>query len=78
MLLETFRYGADGQSNTVNHVILPWGDIAGGLYIRSAVSYRTRVLVHPDTRELTTRIVLDLRSPVRVARERSQILVIIA
>ena len=61
----------------MHHLVLPWGDIVAGLYVRSAVSYRTRMLLHPETGELTTRIILDRRSKVTVAWESSQIVVIV-
>jgi hypothetical protein len=72
-----FRYDSEGQSVMVHQRVLPWQDIAAGLHLRSALSYRTRAPLHPKTGELTTRIILDRRSRVTVTREGAQIMVMV-
>jgi len=44
-------------------------DVRAGLYVRSAVPYRTRMILDPDHGELTTRIVLGRRGAIAVYRE---------
>jgi len=70
IVLRVFRYQPpDGISKTVHRLVLPWMDVRAGLYLRSAVPYRTRLDLDPEENELTTSIVLDRRTSVAVYRE---------
>lgn len=70
IVLGMFRYESpDGVSKTVHRLVLPWMDVRAGLYLRSAVPYRTRLDLDPQENELTTSIVLDRRTSVAVYRE---------
>jgi hypothetical protein len=68
--LSLFRYeGPDQLSRTVHRLVLPWTDVRAGLYVRSAVPYRTRMLLDPEGGQPTTRIILDWRASLAVYRE---------
>jgi hypothetical protein len=70
LVLRLFRYESpDGMSRTVHRLVLPWTDVRAGLYLRSAVPYRTRVILDPDDGELTTSFVIGRRTSVAVYRE---------
>jgi hypothetical protein len=70
LVLSLFRYEPpDGMSRTVHRLVLPWTDVRAGLYLRSAVAYRTRIVLDPDERDMTTSIVLSRRTSVSVYRE---------
>jgi hypothetical protein len=67
LVLGFFRYEDVGRvSRTIERLILPTSNVRAGLYVRSAVPYRTRVLLDG---ELTTRLVLGQRASVRVYGE---------
>jgi hypothetical protein len=66
--LALFRYEPQ-VSKTVHRLVLPWMDVRAGLYLRSAVPYRTRVVLDPDDGELTTSFVIGCRTSVAVYRE---------
>jgi hypothetical protein len=42
-------------SRTVHRLILPWMDVRAGLYVRSGITYRTRMPLDLDDGELTSR-----------------------
>jgi hypothetical protein len=70
VVLALYRYEPpDGVSKTVRHLVRPWRDVRAGLYVRSAVPYRLRVLLDPDDGNLATSVVLGRRASVAVYRE---------
>jgi hypothetical protein len=70
LVLGLFRYEPpDGISRTVHRLVLPWMDVRAGLYLRSGVPYRTRIVLDPNERDVTTSIVLSRRTSVSVYRE---------
>jgi hypothetical protein len=70
LVLGLFRYEApSGASKTIHRFVLPGIDIRAGLYVRSAVPYRTRMILDPDNGELMTRIILGQRESIAVYRE---------
>jgi hypothetical protein len=70
LVLGLFRYDPPGKmSSTVHRLVLPWVDVRAGLYVRSVVPYRIRMVLDPDDGELTTRILLGRRVSVAVYRE---------
>jgi hypothetical protein len=70
LVLDVFRYEPpDGLSRTAHRLVLPWMDVRAGLYLRSAVPYRTRVRLDPDDGELITSFVTGRRTSVAVYRE---------
>jgi hypothetical protein len=70
VVLGLYRYEpAVGESKTIDRLTLPWMDVRGGLYVRSAVPYRIRMVLDPDEGELTTRIVLNRRASLAAYRE---------
>ena len=71
LALALFRYEPQ-LSRTVHRLILPWIDVRAGLYLRSAVPYRTRVTLDPDDGELTTSFIIGRRTSVAVYREMPQ------
>ena len=68
LALALFRYEPQ-LSKTVHRLVLPWMDVRAGLYVRSAVPYRTRVVLDPDDGELTTSFVIGRRTSIAVYRE---------
>jgi hypothetical protein len=68
LALSLFRYEPQ-LSRTVHRLVLPWMDVRAGLYLRSTVPYRTRVVLDPDDGELTTSFVTSRRTSVAVYRE---------
>jgi hypothetical protein len=71
LALALFRYEPQ-LSRTVHRLVLPWMDVRAGLYLRSAVPYRTRVILDPDDGELTTSFIIGRRGSVAVYRETPQ------
>jgi hypothetical protein len=70
VVVRVFRYEPpDGTSRTVDRVVLPWVDVRCGVYVRSAVPHRLRVLVNRDDGSLTTSVVLGRRASMAVYRE---------
>jgi hypothetical protein len=70
LALGLYRYeGPQGLSRTVDRLVLPWMDVRAGLYLRSAVPYRTRILLDPADGSVTTRILFGRRTSVHVYRE---------
>jgi hypothetical protein len=70
VVLGLYRYEPpDGMSKTVHRLVLPWLDVRAGLYVRSAVPYRLRVLLDPDDGKLATSVVLGRRASVAVYGE---------
>jgi hypothetical protein len=70
LMLDLFRYEpSGGLSRTVHRLVLPWMDVRAGLYLRSAVPYRTRVVLDPDDGELTTSIIIGRRTSIAVYRK---------
>jgi hypothetical protein len=73
VVLDLYRYELpDGTSKTVQRLVRPWMDVRAGLYLRSAVPYRLRVLLDPDDGQLATSVVLGRRASVAVYRETPQ------
>jgi hypothetical protein len=68
LALTLFRYELQ-LSKTVHRLVLPWMDVRAGLYLRSAVPYRTRIVLDPEDGELTTSITIGPRTSVAVYRE---------
>jgi hypothetical protein len=68
LALALFRYEPQ-LSKTVHRLVLPWMDVRAGLYLRSAVPYRTRVVLDPDDGELTTSIIIGRRTSIAVYRK---------
>jgi hypothetical protein len=67
LVLGFFRYEDAGRvSRTVERLVLPKSSVRAGLYVQSAVPYRTRVLLHG---ELSTSLILGQRASVRVYGE---------
>jgi hypothetical protein len=66
--LALFRYERQ-LSKTVHRLVLPWMDVRAGLYLRSAVPYRSRIVLDPDDGELTTSITIGHRTSVAVYGE---------
>jgi hypothetical protein len=70
LVLGLFRYDAPGELPVdVERLVLPRADVAAGLYVRSAVAYRTRILLDAGRGGLTARLILARRAPVAVYRE---------
>ena len=67
LILGMFRY--DRTPQVFHQALLPWATIRGGLYLRSAVPYRVRVLAHPDGAGLTMRVAVEQPASVAVYEE---------
>jgi hypothetical protein len=73
IVLSVFRYEPDGASRTIDRVVVPWMDVRAGLYVRSVVPYRLRVLLDRDDGRLATSVVLGRRASVAIYREAPRI-----
>jgi hypothetical protein len=70
IILRVFRYEPpNGASRTIERLVLPWVDVRAGVYVRSAVPHRLRVVVDQHDGTLATSVVLGRRASVAVYRE---------
>jgi hypothetical protein len=68
MVLRLDRYGVQGEAIPVRRLVLSWADVRGGLYMWSAVPYRTRTYL--DSRgQLVSRLALLRPATVVVDRD---------